>query len=370
MKNLLVDFGNFYTKVMVLSQVPAKDGPNGTDPSYDYFGRVFFPTLASRTMDLDRSRLYYEHEGDWYAVGYDCTRTLRWEEIAQVFGDQGLNTGQALLILKKIIFDYADQEEDLVITMVVDSLLKAQVFEEIGRALSDRKMEVSGFRGYDKRCIRKEVTIRLRLLSSGDALFGFLEKNRKDFTKALVVDVGYQNTKLYVVDYEKGVELFRIENWGVSFYYDKIVHLFSEENIDDNHFLWLVKQIELGCQEVEVRRQPTGRMTGRFADLLNPSPKHYDVSLVLENVRWDLNKEFKRFTTEILNFYYTNQVEWPALLVVMGGGASLNGELLQLSLEESGYCFDEVYIEKQSLYTVLEGAGYALRTPQAEDTHT
>jgi hypothetical protein len=59
-------------------------------------------------------------------------------------------------------------------------------------------------------------------------------------------------------------------------------------------------------------------------------------------------------------------VEWPALLVVTGGGASLNGELLRLTLEENGYCFDEVYIEKQSLYTVLEGAGYVLRAPLAE----
>jgi hypothetical protein len=365
-KNLLVDFGNFYTKVVVLSQVSEKVGEDRTDQSYHFFGRVFFPTLVSRTADMDKGRMYYEHEGDWYAVGYDCTRSLRWEEIPQAFGDQGSSTSQALLILKKIIFDYADNQEDVIIDVVVDSPLKAQVFEEIGEALGHKKVEISGFRGYDKRRILKEVTIRLRLLSSGDALLGFLEKNQMDFTKALVVDVGYKQTKLYVVDYEKGVELFQIGNWGVSFYYEKIVHLFSEEHIEDNHFLWLVKQIELGCEEVEVRREGARGMMDRAAAIINPFPKHYDISLVLENVRWDLNKEFKRFTTDILTSYYTNRVEWPALLVVTGGGASLNGELLRLSLEESGYCFDEVYIEKQSIYTVLEGAGYVLRAPQAE----
>jgi len=365
-KNLLVDYGNFYTKVIVLNQVPERSTEDCPDPSYQFFGRVFFPTLASRTTDKDKGRLYYEHEGDWYAVGYDCTQNLRWEEIDQAFGDQGFSTDQALLILKKIIFDYADKEEDLLIYVVVDSPRKAQIFEEIGRLLGQRKLVISGFRGYDQRRLLKEVTIQIRLLSSGDALLGFLEKNQRDFNKALVVDVGYQQTKLYVVDYERGVELFQIENWGVSYYYQKIVHLFSEEHIDDNHFLWLVKQIELGCDEVEVRREPAGRIIGRLAGLLNPFPKHYDISLVLENVRWDLNKEFKKFTSDILNFYYTNQVEWPALLLVMGGGASLNGEILQRSLEESGYCFDEVCIEKQSIYTVLEGADYVLRAPQAE----
>src|SRR3972149_4338177 len=46
----------------------------------------------------------------------------------------------------------------------------------------------------------------------------------------------------------------------------------------------------------------------------------YDVSVVMENVRWDLNKEFTRFTTDMLNSYYTNRVEWPAMLAVTGGG--------------------------------------------------
>ena len=287
-----------------------------------------------------------------------------WKRSSRPSMARGSAPSQALLILKKIVFDYADNQEDLIIYAVVDSPLKAEVFEEIKEVLHNKKVEISGFRGYDKRCIKKEVTIRLRLLSSGDALAGFLEKNKLDFTTALVVDVGYNQTKLYVVDYEKGVELFQIGNCGVSFYYEKIVHLFSEEHIEDNHFLWLVKQIELGCEEVEVRREPAGRRMGRAAALQNPFPGHYDISLVLENVRWDLNKEFKRFTADVLTSYYTNRVEWPALLVVTGGGASLNGELLRLSLEENGYCFDEVYIEKQSLYTVLEGASYVLRAPR------
>jgi hypothetical protein len=73
---------------------------------------------------------------------------------------------------------------------------------------------------------------------------------------------------------------------------------------------------------------------GNTLALSTPFPRHYDISLVMENVRWELNKEFKRFTTDMLTSYYTNRVDWPAMLVVTGGGASLNGDILRLSLEE------------------------------------
>ena len=353
MKIILIDVGSFYTKVHVMRQITKNGGEDRTCQPLQFYGRGFFPTLVSRAGDIDKGRMYYEQGDDLYAVGYDCSSSLRFEQIVNAFDGEGLSAGKALIIMLKIIFDYADNNDDVEINMVVDSYQRAQLFEEIGEALSNKKLEITAFRGYDNRRIKKEVTISLNLLSAGDALTGFLEKNTRDFTTALVVDVGYNKTKLYVVDCEKGVELFRTVDCGVSFYYEKIVHLFAEENIDDNHFLWLVKQIELGCEEVEVRRESKREMMGNV----------YDVSVVMENVRWDLNKEFTRFTTDMLNSYYTNRVEWPAMLAVTGGGASLNGDILRLSLEEGGYCFNDVYIEKQPIYTVLEGAGYMLRAP-------
>ena len=177
-KIILVDVGNFYTKVCVMRQVPENGGGDRTDQPYQFYGRGFFPTLVSRAGDIDKGRMYYEHEGDLYAVGYDCSSSLRLEQIIQAFDGEGFSTGKALLILKKIIFDYADNQDDLEINVVVDSYQKAQVFEEIGEALRNKKVEISAFRGYDKRRIRKEVTIRLNLLSSGDAVAGFLEKNK------------------------------------------------------------------------------------------------------------------------------------------------------------------------------------------------
>ncbi|MGA2332059.1 MAG: hypothetical protein ABSG75_09885 [Syntrophales bacterium] len=365
MKIILVDVGSFYTKVYVMRQGLEDGGGDRTDQPYQFYGRSFFPTLVSQAGDIDKGRIYYEHGGELHEVGYDCSSSLRFEQIMHAFDGEGLGTGKVILILKKIIFDYADNNDDLEIKVVADNYQRAQVFEEIGKALRDGKVEISAFRGYDQRRIKKEVTINLNLLSSGDAIGGFLEKNNMDFTTALVVDVGYNKTKLYVVDCEKGVELFKIGNCGVSFYYEKIVNLLAEESIDDNHFLWLVKQVELGCEEVEVRREAKGEMMGKAAALLHPFLRHYDISLVMENVRWDLNKEFKKFTTDMLTSYYASRVEWPAMLVITGGGAPLNGDILRISLEEGGYCFNDVYIEKQPIYTLLEGAGYLLRVPEA-----
>jgi len=340
-----------------MRHVPENGGGDWTGQPYQFYGRGFFPTLVSRAGDINKGRMSYEHEGRLYAVGYDCGSSLRFDQIINAFNSARLSTSKALLILKKIIFDYADNDDDLEINVVVDSYEGAQVFEEIGEALRNRNVEISAFRGYDKRRIRKEVAVNLDLLSSCDAVGGFLKKTRRNFASALVVDIGYNETKLYVVDCEKGVELFRIENCGVSFYYEKIVHLLAEENIDDNHFLWLVKQIELGCERIEVRRESKEVTLGNL----------YDISLVMENVRWDLNKEFRRFATDMLTSYYTNRVEWPAMLVVTGGGASLNGDILRLSLEGGGYSFNDVYIEKQAIYTLLEGAAYVLAVSQANE---
>lgn len=366
MKKILVDAGNFYTKAYVMHQTPENGRRDQADQPYQFYGRGFFPTLVSKAGDIDKGRMYYEHEGELYAVGYDCSSFLRLDQISEAFEGGEMSSRKARIILKRIIFDYADINDDLEIDVVVDSYQKAQVFEEIGEALRNKETEITAFRGYDKRRIKKQVTIRLDLLSSGDAVAGFLDKNAMEFKTALVIDVGYRKTKIYVVDYENGVELFQVGDFGVAFYYEKMVNLFAEEKIDDNHFLWLVKQVELGCEEVEVRREGKWGTTDNASALANRSPRYYDISLVIENVRWDLNKEFNRLTTDILTSYYANRGEWPALLVVTGGGASLNGDILRLSLEEGGYCFNDVYIEKQPIYTLLEGAGYLLSAPQME----
>ena len=365
-KKILVDAGNFYTKVYVMHQNLGNGREDRADQPYQFYGRGFFPTLVGRAGDVDKGKMYYEDEAELYAVGYDCSSSLGLNQVIDAFDDEEISARNARIILKKIIFDYADIKDDLEIDVVVDSYRKAQVFEEIAEELRDKEIEITAFRGYDKRRINKHATIHLDLLSSGDAVQGFLDKKELDFGTALIIDVGYRKTKIYVVDSQNGVELFQVGDFGVASYYDKIVKLFAEEKIEDNHFLWLVKQVELGCEEIEVRREGKWGTADSALALANRSPRCYDISLVMENVRWDLNKEFKRLTTDILTAFYTNRVEWTDMLVVTGGGASLNGDILRLSLAESGYRFNDLYIENQPIYTLLEGASYMLNAPHTE----
>jgi len=367
-KKILVDAGTFYTKVYVLRQAFQNGGEGSADKSYEFYGRTFFPTLVGRAGDIDKSRIYYEHDGEWFSIGYDCSSSLELEQIVKAFEDDGVGTGSRRLILKKIIYDFADHKDDLAIDVVVSDPRGIQVFEEIRAQLHDREIEITALRGYDRRRIKKEVKIRFRLLSAGEAITGFLEKIKKDFRTALVVDVGYHRTKIYLVECGKGVALFQIGDFGVSFFYEKIVNLCSEKKITDNHFLWLVKQIEFGYKQVEVGGEDNRGVQKLGGLMTGDCTREYDISLVLDNVRWDLNKDIKRLTTDILTSYYTNTTTWAEMLVVTGGGASLNGDILCHSLVEDGYRFHDVYIEKQPIYTMLEGACRGLNTLQANRT--
>ncbi|MEI6666950.1 MAG: hypothetical protein WCP29_02255 [Acidobacteriota bacterium] len=366
MKTILVDVGSFYTKVCVMRQEPGRAGTVAAEAEYQFYGRGFFPTLARASGELDKGRIYYERAGQWFAVGYDAGSQLRLDEIGAAFDDEAFDANLAEVILRKIVFDYADATDEVDVFVVVDSAQRAQVFEGLAKTLGEGVVEVAAYRGIDGRRITKDVRMRVGVLPSGDAVLGFLDLRGMDVETALVVDVGHNRTKLYVVGGQDGVELFRSASCGVSFYYEKILRLLAEESVGDHHYLWLVKQIELGCDDVEVRRREAGGAASLVDPTAGAGPHRVDVSLVLENVRWDLNKEFTRFTTDSLTAYYTNRVEWPGRLVVMGGGASLNGEMLRLSLEEGGFHFDDVYVERQPMYSVLDGAAYVLGAGQAD----
>lgn len=356
MKKILVDPGEFYTKVYVLCSVAESDRQGDAAQGWEFYGRSFFPSLVSRADEIDKGRIYYEHDTNRCTIGYDCCESLTFEQVIKAFKDPEVSDYKELLILKKIIFDYADNADELEIDVVVDSPHLEQVYKAIADKLHDGRIVVTALRGYDKRRIKKEVTVRFSLPSSGEAVVGFLKKINKDFSTALLVDVGYNKTKIYMIDSRSGVELFRLSDFGISFYYEKIVRLLSEKNIRDNSFLWLVKQIELGCKKVEVNVEQDPGLSKVARAVSGGAAREYDVSLVLDNVRWDLNKELNRLTSDILTSYYTNTTVWAEMLVVTGGGALFNGDILSVSLAEGGYCFKDTHIEKQPMYAVLEGA--------------
>ena len=116
LKKIIIDPGDFYTKVYVL--IPA--GERGSsNRSYEFYGRSFFPTLVSAAGATGDKGIYYEDDNSFYSVGYDCSG-LTLDQTIKELNVCGVNTFNEYLILKKVIFDYADNNDEIEIDVVID----------------------------------------------------------------------------------------------------------------------------------------------------------------------------------------------------------------------------------------------------------
>ncbi|MEI6127421.1 MAG: hypothetical protein WCQ99_12815, partial [Pseudomonadota bacterium] len=154
-KKILIDPGGFYTKVQVLRR-PGENGGEASARGGEFYGRTFFPTLVSAAGAIDKDRMYYEHEALLYSVGYDCCRGLDPVQLIKVFNTTGASAAHEAILLKKIIFDYADTRDELEIEVVVDSPLKEQLFSEVREMLQKDPLQIKAFRAFDRRSIEKQ----------------------------------------------------------------------------------------------------------------------------------------------------------------------------------------------------------------------
>ncbi len=325
-KKIFIDPGSFYTKVCVLHQ-------DEGEAAYKLFGRSFFPTAATPAPENADRVICHEFGEKRYLVGGDCPNE-RWDFCDESLAGAQRNKLIGSLVLRKVLFDYSDSGDEVELSVVVEGPAKRQVFEELCASMTG-KLEVVAYRGPQK--IRKIVELGVRVGPASDGVTGYVAKIKSKFDSAMFIDIGFASTKMYVVSAQHGVEKFAITEIGARFYSDAIMRALKEENIEDVEPYWLMKQVELGRKSIEV------------------ASKQLDVSLILENARWDTNKDFRRIATDFVTEYYNTTSKWVGLLVITGGGALFNGELLSASLAESGYKFDDIYIDKSPLYTVLEG---------------
>ncbi len=327
MKKIYIDPGGFYTKVYVLEH----DQATG---HVQFFGRSFFPSAATSILTLQERSLCYEHEGRIYLVGSDCNNAL-WD--LDDLSPDGLRHRDlvARLLVRKALFDYTEPEEEIDLNILSDGTVKREIFEDLGAEFTGR-LELAAYRG-DKK-ITRFLNVKAQILAASEGVLGYIQKIKTDFSSAFLIDIGYRSTKMYVVTAKQGVEKFAFWEFGTKFYSEAILRALESEGLPATEPYWLMKQIELGCQSL---------------DLPNIPP--VGVSLIIENARWDTNKDFRRLTTDFITDYYNTNAKWVELLVITGGGALFNGELLSTSLSEMGYEFDDIYIDKSPLYTLIEG---------------
>ncbi len=354
-KKIYLDPGGFYTKVTVFASTEPGD-LNSAPDAYSLSGRTFFPTAAVCAPAQTDRVICYELNETRYWVGGACANN-RWNCDDESDAGTARNHLIAELVLRKALFDYCDSKDEVELFVVVDTPLRRQIFEKVCSQVSSKscskvdstilesEIAVEGYRGPQK--IRKLLTLKLKILPASDGVLGYVNHIKSGFDLALFVDIGYSSTKLYVISQRQGVEKFEMMKLGARFYSDAIERALTEQGITPLEPYWLMKQIELGCQAIEVDGDGAGQLKGK--------PRLFDVSLILENARWDTNKDFKRMTTDFITDYYNATSRWVGLLVVTGGGALFNGELLCAALSDAGYQFDDILIDKSPLYTVLEG---------------
>ncbi len=333
-KRIFIDPGDFYTKIVAYDY---------TGGSGKFIGRSFFPSIVFPVQEKKENILYYEHEDQFYKIGYDCTNVtvgMINDRTNKKVSDFTYSDLVGRLILKKAIFDYTDEKDDLEIALVIGSPRKLEIFSRVVEKMmtgNNDRVVVDAFRGYDRRRLTKSARVNIDFKSAGDGIFGLIRKIKEGFTSALVVDIGYNNSSVYVVRANEGVEATRLIDNGAGDYFKSIAKLMESSKRENISFLWMVKQVELGCKEIDSEE----------------NGEDFDVTQVLNNVRWDLNKIFYAAVSDIITSYFANTTKGIDMLVVIGGGAALSGELLYHSLVEGGFKFNDCYIEQSTMYPIL-----------------
>ncbi|MBF0106440.1 MAG: hypothetical protein HQM16_14080 [Deltaproteobacteria bacterium] len=354
MKEIIIDAGRIYTKVVVLES---------TEDGATLRGRAVFPSLAVRVKKVDKKIIYYRHADFFYAAGYDCV------DLKLEFGTNGTESrffvngkrrravvwtgmnpgdkegsGQYLrLMMTKVLLDFCEDGERVVVTLLFDSAERLEFLQEITADLNGREVALTALRGLDQCQITKRVGVNIWYLSSADAVLACVRRVFTGFQSVLAVDIGYGTTKVYLADGEKGVDVFGVLNCGISSYYEKIIRLLREKGVRGVNFFWLLKQVEAGLREIEVKENK------------GHNKKDFNISLVIDDVRWELNKGLKREIADMAMAHYTNTTQWADALFINGGGAAFSGELLHVSMLDDGLIFKNVFIDTQSVCGLVDG---------------
>lgn len=349
MKKIIIDPGGYYTKAYVFDC-------SAGEPSY--YGRTFFPSDAHKAPAKKLNTLmYYEYEGAFYQVGYDCSiasllsrnseRDIGFAGFAGFAGSVEFVGLAQELGLRKLVFDYSEilPAGDIIeLNIIADTDDARKALEQTWIAPKD--MIIIASRG-EKRIAKKVRTVGA-IISSGDGVLSLLRSSHSHLipssvspsASSLIVDIGFRSTKIYVANLNNGIEIFQTIELGVINYFTAIMERLEEAKITDVNPYWLMKQIELGMERVEL--EDSGA----------------DISLILKNVRWDMNKDLTKAITDILTAYYHMTTTWFDTLFVTGGGAPLSGELLVAALREDGYTFRNIDVDTNPIYSLI-GAGAA-----------
>lgn len=329
MKRILIDPGDFYTKVCVFAE---------DHGAWRCLCRRFFPAVARRMLVPEDGCLSYRHDDGLYKIGWDCAG-LGMEVLFNGTEDFFCSDLMARLLVQKALFDFADPTDDIRLDLVVGTPGKLRQFKTIVESLDGNRLKVEAIRGGGKQLLTKTVELRATVIPASDGLSALIGKTKEAFSSAAVLDVGYNSSRAYVITPTDGVVDLRTVGHGFRDYLVQIAELMEPAARRRASFLWLVRQLESGGNRIET----------------SPGGERFDASLVRDNVRWDLNKIFLATMADMVASFYERAARWVDMLVVIGGGAAWQGPILHGALLESGLRIGDAYVEPNPVYAVLRG---------------
>ncbi|MBF0205501.1 MAG: hypothetical protein HQK53_01295 [Oligoflexia bacterium] len=384
MKKIFIDPGDFYFKVLVL------DGDIGQNDKYGtIYGRTFFPSMICEipqsSEQLYPTQIHYQEEDNdeekFYQIGQDSSEGHN----QRIYPDEKLpfltkithHSGK--LFFHKILFDFSDHNEEIEVFFVIDALSKLNLFQKIIREIGEISChfpyQVKAMRRFDQRIIRKDINLKVNFLWGSEGIAALVQEKIGEFRHALVVDIGHNTSKVYAIDFQEGVRYFQVLDIGMFYYYQKLLKMLLEAGINEINYLWAIKQIELGCEAVEIeiakhrngqkeeqlqkniqsRTNSKGKIHGKNRIDGQGEKNDFDISTLIDNVRWDLNKDFNKEITNIISAYFVNLILPVDALLIMGGGAVFSGEILRTALIQNGYNPRQIYVDHAPLYNLLLG---------------
>ncbi|MGR3177558.1 MAG: hypothetical protein ACUZ8E_05840 [Candidatus Anammoxibacter sp.] len=297
-KNVFLDVGDIYTKFHVLDE----------EGNLEY--NVCMPTIAKKGSVSNETYSYFKDiESDSYmTVGLDAAHDLGYDDIIDL-----RFKAKTFEVLNKVLFDYIDDKSTVNINLISAEADDEIELDKVDKIYKDYDFPVDGFA--NGVYTTKHYTINITGHMVSDILASSFEESTilENHDQFIVVDIGFKNTKLFIIDTSDDNVVFEKLFHGFDYYLVKLKGHFEEAGIDIHPFVVL--------NELE---------RGNF--IIDTDEGTYDISGIIENARFDLSKAIIVETEEVLKEFYHSFLVWPGFLYITGGGAVLCGEAIKADL--------------------------------------
>ncbi len=310
-KNVFLDVGDLYTKLLVFDVTQKLE--------YD----ICFPSIAKKDELSQKTYSCYEksESGAYISVGWNAAYKCSYEDILKVQSKAAISE-----ILNKVLFDYIPDRSAVNLNFIFEEGDEHVQIKHLKELYNNSSFFIKGF--VNGLHVSKQYDLNILSYSISDILKKFyLQSLKKDDQKVIfVIDIGFKNTKLFLLDMVNNHVTFHKIPHGFDYYLVKLKEYLADDDITLHPFIIL--------KELERKNTMIDTANGKF-----------DASELLEHIKFDLNKVLLNEIDAFLKKYYHSFLLWPDFLYITGGGAGLNGDLIEAGLTSRFDQFKQTSVE-------------------------